>query len=257
MASTKGTMNLGENFTVQIAINASPEGQIATTASDGKSNPYHAWYNDNPKENRGFWTLSDSSVANGKTMIGNFNLFSGDGHRINLANWEGKYLTWMLDGDNSRGYTFQTARRDAGMSCPVTTPNKAMKQCWGGEITSAGVLQAFLKGDYHSVRIYTKVLSDDELALNRFFDEVRFRDAVTHAAVVVASNVEGVDGTEPCGTYYVNGHHEFTAPATTNVNGYTYELTGFTLETYNPETGAWVPEGDWLLRPNDAARFHA
>ncbi|MBP5319440.1 MAG: hypothetical protein J6334_00520, partial [Kiritimatiellae bacterium] len=55
MASTTDTMNLGVNFTVQIAVNAFPGGQTGTTASNNQSNTYNAWYTDNPKENRGFW----------------------------------------------------------------------------------------------------------------------------------------------------------------------------------------------------------
>ncbi|MBP5225942.1 MAG: hypothetical protein J6336_00995, partial [Kiritimatiellae bacterium] len=236
MASTTDAMNLGENFTVQIAVNAFPGGQTGTTASNNQSNKYNAWYNDNPKENRGFWTHSDT----GTTMVGNFNLFCGDNHRINLTGWQGKYVTWILDGANGMGYTFQTPSRDAGMSCPVTTANKAMKQCWGGEITSAGVLQAFLKGDYHSVRMYTRVLTDPELVWNRIVDDARFRGAATNGVVVVASNRAGLEGVEANGEYFVNGSHTFTAPETATLNGNTYACAGYKLEYWDAAKNGWV-----------------
>ena len=241
MASTTGTMNLGNNFTVQITINANPSGQSKTTTSSNGSNNYNAWYNDNPKENRGFWTLN--SDASGTTMVGNFNPFGGP--RINLTGWTGKYVTWILDGANSMAYTFQADRKDAGATCTVTTSNKAKKQCWGGEITDKNVLQAFLKGDYHSVRMYTKVLTDDELRWNRIVDEVRYRNVITNGTVVVASNRAGAEGTEASGMYYVNGNHTFTAPATVTIDGCVYEPSGYKLEHYNVSNKAWNFVGDY------------
>ena len=240
MASTVSALNLGNNFTVQIAINASPSGQTATTTSANGSNNYHAWFNDHPKGNRGFWTYSHKNGNNGKDLVGNFNKFGGP--RINIVNWGGKYVTWMLDGANGKAYTFQDANIPTSGSLvqdmTVTTSNISSMHCWGGE-KDGNTLQAFLKGDYHSVRMYNRVLTNDEHVWNRIVDEVRYRGFVTNGCVVVASNRAGAEGTEASGTYYVNGNHAFTVPASVTIDGCVYEPTGYKLETYNASTKTW------------------
>ena len=70
--------------------------------------------------------------------------------------------------------------------------------------------------------------------------------AVTNAsvsAVVVASNLDGAEGTEPNGFYLVDGSRTFTAPASVTVGGHTYAPLGYTLELLNTETGLWEPDG--------------
>ena len=89
------------------------------------------------------------------------------------------------------------------------------------------------------MRIYNASLTEDDLAWNRVVDEIRFRSVVTNGTVVVASNRAGAEGAEASGTYYVNGNHTFTAPATATIDGCTYELTGYKLETYNASKKAW------------------
>ncbi len=240
MASTVSALNLGNNFTVQIAINASPSGQTATTTSANGSNNYHAWFNDHPKGNRGFWTYSHKNGNNGKDLVGNFDKFGGP--RINIVNWGGKYVTWMLDGANGKAYTFEDAAIPTSGSLvqgmTVKTSNISSKHCWGGEQEGTR-LQAFLKGDYYSVRMYNRVLTNDEHVWNRIVDEVRYRGVVTNGTVVVASNRAGADGTESSGTYYVNGNHTFTVPASVTIDGCVYEPTGYKLETYNASTKTW------------------
>ena len=57
--------------------------------------------------------------------------------------------------------------------------------------------------------------------------------------MVVASNRAGAEGTEASGTYYVNGNHTFTVPASVTIDGCVYEPTGYKLETYNASTKTW------------------
>jgi len=240
MASTVSALNLGNNFTVQIAINASPSGQAPTTTSANGSNNYHAWFNDHPKGNRGFWTYSHKNGNNGKDLVGNFDKFGGP--RINIVNWGGKYVTWMLDGANGKAYTFEDAAIPTSgslvQSMTVKTSNISSMHCWGGEQEGTR-LQAFLKGDYYSVRMYNRVLTNDEHVWNRIVDEVRYRGVVTNGTVVVASNRAGAEGTEASGTYYVNGNHTFTVPASVTIDGCVYEPTGYKFETYNASTKTW------------------
>ena len=96
------------------------------------------------------------------------------------------------------------------------------------------------KGTIKNFRFYTKCLSDDDVAWNRFVDEARFfhrRGALPVTNVVVASNIPIVTGDEPTGCYAVDGSHVFSAPATKVVKGRTYTLDGFTVETW--DGSAW------------------
>ena len=96
------------------------------------------------------------------------------------------------------------------------------------------------KGTIKNFRFYTKCLSDDDVAWNRFVDEARYfghTGALPVTNVVVASNIPIVAGEEPTGCYAVDGSHTFTAPASKVVKGRTYTLDGFTVETW--DGSAW------------------
>lgn len=95
----------------------------------------------------------------------------------------------------------------------------------------------FLVGDIHAVRMYTRKLTNGELARNRLVDEIRFRGRVV-TNVVVAADVRGIEGDERPGVYAVDGRYVFTA--TTVADGKSvYEVTGYTLETWDAAKGAW------------------
>ena len=83
-------------------------------------------------------------------------------------------------------------------------------------------------------RWYKRVLTEEELTWNRVVDEQRFfgcNASIPVTNVVVATAVSGAEGTEPSGTYAVDGRHVFTAPATVTVGGIDYVCTGYTTET--------------------------
>ena len=176
MATIVGTIDLGTNFTVQIAITADPSAQtVSTVGGSVDASSYNAWFNDNPKNDNGFWTL-----GTGANLIGNFNKLktapSGN-LRPTISNWGGEYVTWMLDGANGKCWTFETDTVPSGTSLTVVSEKPdARKYCWGAEYyADKDVLQAFLTGEYHSVRLYDRVLSDLEIKQNRRVDEARYR----------------------------------------------------------------------------------
>ena len=102
------------------------------------------------------------------------------------------------------------------------------------------------KGTLNSLRLYNKVLTDDEVAWNRLVDEYRFFGRSTDIPVtnvVVATSVVGVDGDQPCGAYALDEDgFTFTAPVQRTVKGYRYLLNGYTIETWNGST--WVADGE-------------
>lgn len=244
MATTVDTIDLGTNFTVQIAITADPAAQTLSTVGgsvDGSS--YNAWFNDNPKNDNGFWTSRD-----GTTLVGNFNKLktapSGN-VRPSISDWGGKYVTWMLDGANSLCYTFETDTIPSGTSLTVvSTKPAARKYCWGAEEKN-GSLQAFLTGEYHSVRLYNRPLSEMEIAWNRKVDDARYRGAslpdTASVNVVLVSDATLGDCAEGwMGSYIVTGTHTFTAPPQA-----AFACTGYTVEKWDgaawsaPETHAF------------------
>jgi hypothetical protein len=85
----------------------------------------------------------------------------------------------MLDGANSLCYTFETDTIPSGTSLTVvSTKPAARKYCWGADDKNGnGSLQAFLTGEYHSVRLYDRPLSGKEIAWNRKVDDARYRGA--------------------------------------------------------------------------------
>ena len=102
------------------------------------------------------------------------------------------------------------------------------------------------KGTLNSIRLYNKVLSDEEVAWNRVVDEYRFfgRGAdIPVTNVVVATSVVGAEGDQPCGAYALDEDgFTFTAPAQRTVKGYRYLLNGYTIETWNGSD--WVADGE-------------
>ena len=245
MATTLDTIDLGTNFTVQIAISATPSAQTqSTVAGEKDKSPYNAWFNDNPKNDYGFWTEGTST-----TLYGNFNKLKTDPSgnvRPTISGWGGKYVTWMLDGANGKCWTFETTTIPNGKDLTVvSTKPDARKYCWGGEYHEGNdSFQAFLTGEYHSVRLYNRVLTNDELRQNRMVDEARFRDSVTGGVipevnVIVASSFPAVNAADACGKYVAQAGYEFKADASVCVNGTVYALDGYTLETWDADAGEW------------------
>ena len=169
---------------------------------------------------------TDAYSANGAT-----------GNRPSL-NWvKGRYINAAMDYDNMYFTVADTwptakARTVSGVSVPALTYTFAGRSGRdGGNCTL---------GDYHSVRIYTRKLRDDELKLNRTLDEMRFFGAnilpVTN--VVVAADGLGRNGAEAPGMYTVDGSHVFTASAVT-IGGNTYQPVGYAIAEWNETNNAW------------------
>ena len=165
---------------------------------------------------------------------------NANGGNVNIPQgaWEGRYATAIRNGNKN----YLTQGTNISSAASVTT-DKGNISAATLRIGSAGVSLA-LRGDrwflgvIKAVRIYDRVLTDEELAQNRVIDEARFFGVGTEPNVVVASSVRGVDGNEPEGSYVLPaGGHTFTAPASVTVGDDTYSCTGYTLETW--DGSAW------------------
>ena len=96
-----------------------------------------------------------------------------------------------------------------------------------------------LKGTLKNFRLYSKCLSDEEVAWNRVVDEARYfhrRAAIPVTNVVVATTIPGIEDDH----FALDAEgYTFTAPAQRTVKGYRYVLNGYTLETWNGS--GWNP----------------
>ena len=155
--------------------------------------------------------------------------------------WHGRYVTAML-GRNGFNYLVEGTSLTDGVVRTATNPVPPRAFAWGGSPWGNSA-KRFVKGTIHSLRLYDRNLSETELAWNRVLDDARFHGIMSHGCVVVATSRQGLEGTEACGLWYVNGHHEFTAPATAEDGDGEWECTGFALEQYNPDAGTWTAAG--------------
>ena len=163
----------------------------------------------------------------------------GGNNNIAKGTWGGRYATAIRDG--TKNYIMQTTNI-ANAASVTTSKGNLTKQtirigCAGSMLGKRE--QRWFLGTIKSVRIYNRVLTDDELHKNREIDEIRFFGAKNPSAnVIVASSVRGVSGDEPEGEYALPaGGRTFTAPASVTVGDDVYSCTGYTLETW--DGSAW------------------
>ncbi len=155
--------------------------------------------------------------------------------RAQLSWTDGKYVTAMLDEE--RQYLFSGTVRTGGANKPRTAFDAvaAQKWTWGG--SASGPVQRYLIGTVHSVRIYNRELSEEELVWNRMVDNMRFHG--TGGNVEVQTSQPGAEGVEVSGGYGVNGTYTFTTPASATVGEATYAPAGHQLEVWNTLSNVW------------------
>lgn len=160
---------------------------------------------------------------------------AGESTRSKLTSWNGKYITAVF-GTNTL-YLTQTAAYANAVTRAGTQATGNLLWTIGG--SASGPKDRVTIGTIHAVRIYSKQLSEDEMAVNRAQDERRFRNGRANADVVVATDTPGLSGDVPPGTYGVVGEHLFRAPSIVQTNGTTYALLGYRLETWDKAAKAW------------------
>ena len=180
-------------------------------------------------------TSSKSNVLNYKPWPYSNN---DGGQRPTINPWGGKYVTAAFDG--YKQYLVEGTSLGEGKPRTSYSDQAAKRFAWGGNPQGS---TRYVKGTYHSVRIYNATLTEDQLALNRYIDEIRFRGAFTpnDVDIVIATSENGLEGVEPCGEYMVNGSHTFSATNLT-VNGCERIPAGYTLEKWNGGTWTQIAE---------------
>ena len=226
-------ITLGKYATIQLALDATPSDNTAKYTGLFRSLG-------DISDNLSFWIGKSGTEASFKE-----DAYTGNGNsgRPYFNQWDGEYVTAILGAEYS--YLFQG-------TVPVDSDNGRERNTFG-EVPQAtysfGGSDADnrkFKGVYHSVRIYNVELTTDELVHNRVVDDARYRNEATKGKgnddvnVVVASNVEGFEGAEECGKWYIpEGTHTFTATASVFVGKKGYAVTGYTVEEWNDSTSTW------------------
>ena len=228
-------VTLGPFSTVQLAMDVKTSEQSAGTSP--------SWFPTmlvSPDDKYSVFLPNNSDTKSSTLQFKN-DEFVGTKNRPQQGAWAGKYATSVLGDGYSwlfQGTTYANAKpRTANTSVP------GKRFTWGGAAQSSN--NNGVKGTFYSVRMYARVLSEDELAWNRMVDDVRYHGSDGNANVIVESNVAGVEGAEANGKYVVNGHHVFSASASTAADGNEWEPTGYKLETWTAEKGKWDIVGEY------------
>ena len=151
-----------------------------------------------------------------------------DGRYINAA-FSDTHMLWTHYADWSKRYTPVRKALNSVTGC---------KYIWGGK-ANLGEYYAMV-GDFHSLRMYSRVLTNGELLRNRDVDDVRFFGLPPKGtnSIWVVSTHEGLSGNES-GAYFLNGSYVFTAPKKAIRDEKRFVVVGSTVSTWNEGTKSW------------------
>lgn len=150
--------------------------------------------------------------------------------------WAGDYVTGMLSENET--YLFGGTEPANPMPRTATKSIPSIAFSWGGSRVGVAYTNRYVKGLYHSVRMYNRNLTEAELARNRRVDDIRYR--YVGADVVIATAASGCQGNEPCGVYTVNGSRVFAAPVSNVVDGCAMMCSGYTLDAWDAVQRTWT-----------------
>ena len=232
---------LGSNYTVQIACDVDTREQFAIRAANGKALRWPHLFGAGSSDCCNFYYHLEWNAE------GNLNspLCFKDtaGARPNLFSWNGRYVTSVRDGrayrsvqgDTLTGGATATAAEEKG-AMPVGLQTWYIATAEGG----SGKTARYLTGVIHAIRVYGRVLTDEEMAAHLVLDEARFWGRpTTNGMVIVASRVAGLAGNEPNGAYRPAAY-AFSAPTGTfTVGDKDYQLDGYVVETWDPYAQSW------------------
>ena len=241
--ATSATFALGKSATIQILADAKRDNQRA-----GAHNSVFAMPASSLNDGGIYYKYDGNNNAYYRTDNLNGSAWNNNAGIYNAASWS--YLTALRDDAKTAlvaGTDYPTTTSAAGVEAShyVTTgwlngtkSDVASASAWRiGSSSSAGGGDP-LYGTIKSVRLYDRLLSEDELAWNRSVDSARYFGELTVTNVVVDGKYANYEG-RAAGAYEVLGSATFTAGAATDAKGKVRPVVGYTVEAWNPETGIW------------------
>ena len=162
-----------------------------------------------------------------------------------LSLWGGRYATILED--TGAGLLFQTDVPDKALvpGTSATSPGE-QKWCIGSARVDSNQYGYYcaMTGTVHSVRAYSRVLTNDELKWNRVIDDYRFfgvmDDCLPTNAVVVVSETAECGGSDPDGVYLPSGWTFAACSDIKNIGGKEHRVCGYVLETWDETTKSWT-----------------
>ena len=211
-------------------------------AADVQTNKVNGLYS-------GFFGVDDGNKCNIYQMHATDEIhFKADGvtglnvnTRSRVKKWGGQYLNAALSNGWQTVTERPAFRRAEWAGCETNVVIGPVKWMLGapGDGDNGRKSRA-LKGTINAIRVYDRVLSNDELAHNRFVDEARFKLRGRINVIVAEGKYDTT--TEPSGNYEVEGSWTFTALPAVNERGHRRDVVGYVIEAWNAETGKWGPK---------------
>ena len=228
---TTSAIDLGSSFSVQMA-------------TDSRSNPFvgNLWPWFVGSNDGHFQFYPNNSTLN---VVLNADGMLGSGHRSQFTWSDSRFLTAMVDANSN--ILFQTSMSERNWSVGSgPTPLGSQVFAIGGPTKAlypndSDRTKRSARTPFHAVRIYTKILSADEIARNRAVDEARFFGNGTPAtgAVIVQTSIAGLSGREPDGIYFPDAWTFAAGSGTQTVRGIEWQCSGYQLQTWDAATSTW------------------
>ena len=225
-------ITLGSRFTVQVATTLKPGEQLCNNSTP--KSPYPAIFAASDDSFSIYFNNSQNNTRT-STITLKANNYNGLSTRATANLSSGEYITAVIDTTGAKKTYFTTnTLLGAGTANSKNVAVGSYRYYLGGTSDN----NHYLVGSVHSVRVYSKVLSDAELEQNRMVDEIRFRGRGVN--VIVESSMPGIEATESNGLYTVNGTHVFTAPSSvTDSEGREWTPSGYRLEIFDSFSNTW------------------
>ena len=247
-----GEVSLGKAVTVQMATKY--DYSAVKNVFNGKGLKWPVFFGAIDRSADDFVIFGDNITGSTPQKL-RFKFYNNNGNKPtesspNVAqSWNGLALSAIYDGNNTRMSLSPTYRCEwmTNSWYHNNISDKTTHFAIGtGQSTDAAQKERMLAGDVYSVKLYDRVLSEEELDWNQTIDDQRYRmenpPCLDDVNVILLSNIPiGARITDYIGKYIVADTHTFTAPATIakGMKGYNYILKGYTVEEWNAEASAW------------------
>ena len=247
-----GEVSLGKAVTVQMATKY--DYSAVKNAFNGKGLNWPVFFGAIGRDADDFVIFGDN-IAGSTPQKLRFKFYNNTGYRPAESSpdvaqsWNGLALSAIYDGNNTRmslSPTYNYAWMDDSRYYNNISDGTTHFAIGTGQSASAAQKQRMLVGNVYSVKLYDRVLSEEELYWNQTIDDQRYRmenpPSLDDVNVILRSIMPIGDCiTNYIGKYIVADTHTFTAPATIakGMKGYNYILKGYTVEEWNAEASAW------------------
>ncbi len=263
-----GEVSLGKAVTVQMATKY--DYSAVTNAFNGKGLNWPVFFGAIDRNADDFVIFGDKITESTPQRL-RFKFYNNNGTSPTESypdvaqSWNGLALSAIYDGNNKRMSLSPTYRCEWKQNdwYHNNISDKTTHFAIGtGQSTSAEQKKRMLVGNVYSVKLYDRVLSEEELDWNQTIDDQRYRmenppslDDVN--IVLLPGNLDlGERITDYIGKYKVSGSHTFTAPESVRKGDYqVWRPTGYTIETWDGSSwGAAVTNSGASYTATDAGK---